>query len=109
MPIIEFKDDSWECETSTLLRDALRKRGHSAHNGKAKWLNCKGLGSCGSCAVKIEGENLPPLSKMEKWRLNFPPHKMDNNLRLACQVRIESNVKVIKHSGFWGENIPEVD
>ncbi len=87
-----------------MLRTVLLKNGLRVHNGKARYFNCRGLGSCGTCAVKIEGE-VHTLSEMEKWRLQFPPHKLNSGLRLACQVNVFHDIVVTKHKGFWGERI----
>lgn len=82
------------------------------YNGKAKYINCRGLGSCGTCAVSIEEINSnnakPDFKAIEKIRLNFPPHTNENtiikNLRLACQYEIKSDIIVIKNKGFWGQD-----
>jgi ferredoxin len=105
MPEIEYNGEKIPCEKGEKLRSAIKKAGMSPHNGSAQWLNCKGLGSCGTCAVQITSGEVSPLSTMEKWRLNFPPHNGDSGLRLACQVKVMGSMTVVKHSGFWGEDI----
>jgi ferredoxin len=104
---ISFKGKTWAVEAGSNLRSALLKEGMSPHNGAAQWLNCKGLGTCGTCALDIEGD-LSPLNAREKWRLNFPPHKEANQLRLACQIKVQSDLQLQKHAGFWGEKKGEV-
>jgi len=99
---IAFKSRKIEVNEGVNLRSALLKQDLSPHNGAAQWLNCKGLGTCGTCAVSVAGD-LPPLNSREKWRLNFPPHKLSNNLRLACQIKVHDDLKIEKHAGFWGE------
>lgn len=88
-----------------LLRSALMKRGVSPHNGNSRLINCRGLGTCGTCAVEITEGSVLPLEKnaREKLRLNFPPHTNSSSLRLACQCRVNGDVAVVKHSGFWGQ------
>ena len=103
MPKIKFKGKEWECQKGEVLRNTIRKNGLSPHNGQATWLNCKGLGSCGTCAVEVEG-SVNQHTNMEKWRLRFPPHKWENGLRLACQVKVTHDLNVKKHDGFWGEH-----
>lgn len=75
------------------LRSAILRCGATPHNGDAKLINCRGLGTCGTCAVEV----IPPdaveprqWTAMERARLNFPPHGAPGNarLRLACQVRL---------------------
>ncbi|KAL7471980.1 hypothetical protein ACHAXS_012314 [Conticribra weissflogii] len=105
-----------------LLRSALLKRGISPHNGKSRLINCKGLGTCGTCALEIydnnarqtsgEDSSIPAILPMErttkeKLRLNFPPHGSEDqspNLRLACQVSVEGDIIVKKRTGFWGQD-----
>ena len=105
MPRIAYNGDEWFCEDGEKLRDALLSRGHSPHNGAAQYLNCRGLGSCGTCAVEIQPNAHRPLTSMEKWRLQFPPHHLESGLRLACQFKVLQSIHVVKHQGFWGEKI----
>jgi ferredoxin len=67
-------------------------------------IHCRGMGTCGTCAVKVEGQCSAPTA-IEKWRLNFPPHKqsLSKGLRLACQCRPLGDLKVTKLSGKWGQ------
>ncbi|KAF5833841.1 hypothetical protein DUNSADRAFT_9715 [Dunaliella salina] len=95
-----------EARKGARVRTALLKAGVSPHNGDAKLINCRGLGTCGTCAVQISGNISPKdLTPAEKLRLNFPPHKAPNNqrLRLACQVKLQGDVTVIKFDQFWGQ------
>lgn len=102
MPTIRFRGQKIICDQGANLRDTLLLHGLSPHNGGAKFVNCKGLGTCGTCAVKISG-NAPEKTYMEKWRLNFPPHNNDPGLRLACQVQVIDDITVKKGMGFWGQ------
>jgi ferredoxin len=56
--------------------------------------------------VKIIGK-ITPLNIKEKSRLAVPPHSLSNGLRLACQIRVENDLNVIKYDGFWGHEMPE--
>ena len=103
MPYVEFKNQTIECESGERLRDVLLRAGLTPHNGNAQWFNCKGFGTCGTCAVRIEGE-VGPKNAREQWRLDFPPHNEEDGLRLACQVRVESDLVVTKYEGFWGQD-----
>ncbi|MEL6349023.1 MAG: 2Fe-2S iron-sulfur cluster-binding protein, partial [Myxococcota bacterium] len=89
------------------LRDVLFSAGLPPHNGQTRWFNCKGMGSCGTCAVEIQGPT-PPQTVMEQWRLRFPPHEGSGRLRLACQVTVQGDLDVQKHPGFWGQDIPDL-
>lgn len=93
----------------TLRTAALRRNVVSPHNGRANLVNCRGLGTCGTCAVEIVSGRAnvepPARNQIEKLRFNFPPHNFHNNtnLRLACQIQIFGDVEVIKRTGFWGQ------
>jgi ferredoxin len=106
VPKITFGDRTITCADETTLREALRREGLTPHGGRSQWLNCTGIGSCGTCAVEIRGE-VGPLTAMERWRLSFPPHDPARGLRLACQVKVTSDLVVIKHPGFWGQRVDE--
>lgn len=106
MPKIHFQGRVLDVSAGTKLRRALLEAGMSPHNDDARWLNCKGLGSCGTCAVEVEGP-VHPLTRMERWRLGFPPHRQSSGLRLACQLEVTEDLKVTKHPGFWGHHTPD--
>jgi ferredoxin len=101
---VSFKGKTISVPIGSNLRSALLKASLNPHNGKARWLNCKGFGTCGTCAIELEGAVSEP-TKTEKWRLNFPPHQAENKLRLACQCQVQGDLKLKKHPGFWGEKI----
>lgn len=104
MPIISFGGQEIECESGALLRTVLHQHDLSPHNGQSRWLNCKGFGTCGTCAVVVEGE-VSSLTKVERWRLQFPPHQPHPNLRLACQCKVLGDVQLRKGEGFWGQRL----
>ena len=106
MPVVRFRGEEIECERGDLLREVLREAGVSPHNGGADRLNCRGLGSCGTCAVAVEGA-VADRSRRERLRLTVPPHDADDGLRLACQTRVLGDVTVEKHPGFWGQHTDE--
>lgn len=104
MPTIEFMGKLISCSEGANLRETLMHHDLAPHNGSARKLNCFGLGTCGTCAVQIEG----PVSKMsraEKARLSLPPFCDGSQLRLSCQVKVIGNIKVEKGEGFWGQMI----
>jgi ferredoxin len=108
MPIVHFGGTSFEAPSGARLRDALIEAGLSPHNGPARQLNCRGFGTCGTCAVEIRGSVEPAQpSARERLRLGLPPHRVSAGLRLACQCRIAGDLEVVKHSGFWGERVKD--
>lgn len=103
MPAIQFRGREIECKEGAVLRSALLEAAQSPHNGRADALNCHGHGTCGTCAVAVEG-TVSEMSAGERRRLSFPPHDLDSGLRLACQTRVEGDVVVEKYPGFWGQH-----
>ena len=104
MPEIKFGDQIVNCEFGENLRKVLVNNGLPLYNGISVRIHCRGLGTCGTCAVEIEGE-VTPKTRVESWRLNFPPHDSDNGLRLACQCKVMGDLTIKKHGGMWGHRI----
>jgi ferredoxin len=106
VPTVTFRGTEIECDGGEILRDVLLGADESPHNGTANQLNCRGHGTCGTCAVEVDG----PVSErtaVERRRLSFPPHDPDSGLRLACQTRVRGDLTVTKHDGFWGQHVEE--
>lgn len=102
MPTVTVRDQEIECEAGAILRDVLLKADQSPHNGRADTINCRGHGSCGTCAVAVTGA-VNDRTRRESARLSVPPHDADTDLRLACQTRVHGDVTVEKYPGFWGQ------
>jgi len=114
---VTFKTSSNEknipIQKGEILRSAMLKRGISPHNGRSRLINCRGLGTCGTCAVEVvpdeSDEAIEPKERntKERLRLNFPPHgssDQSSNLRLACQIQVNGDISVKKRTGFWGQD-----
>jgi ferredoxin len=106
MPTVRFRDREIDCDAGAVLRDVLLAADETPHNGRARLANCRGLGSCGTCAVAVSGD-VSGRTRRERLRLAVPPHDPDAGLRLACQVRVRGDVTVEKFDGFWGQHVPE--
>jgi ferredoxin len=89
-----------------LLRTALLRRGVSPHNGKSTAINCRGLGTCGTCAVDVSPDSAcSPQTARERVRLRLPPHgPASAERRLACQCTVLGDMDVAKYDGFWGQD-----
>jgi ferredoxin len=103
MPTVTFRGHDIECDTGAILRDVLLEAGLSPHNGRSGVINCRGHGTCGTCAVEITGD-VSARTRRESARLSVPPHDADTGLRLACQTHVRGDVTVEKYPGFWGQH-----
>ncbi|MEB3309615.1 MAG: 2Fe-2S iron-sulfur cluster-binding protein [Snowella sp.] len=102
MPKITAQGKTIECESGANLRQVLLKNQVNPHNGNAVLINCRGIGTCGTCAVAIAGKVSDP-NWREKARLSLPPHEQGTTRRLACQVQVLGDIEVTKFDGFWGQ------
>ncbi len=102
MPTITVQGKTITCDRGANLRRVLLKHNIDLYNGNAKLINCRGIGSCGTCALEIEGEVSEPNWK-DKTRRSLPPHSPAKNRRLACQTQVLGDIKLTKYDGFWGQ------
>ena len=102
MPTIQAQGKTITCPVGANLRKVLLANGVDLYNGKAKIINCRSLGTCGTCAVQIEGE-VSPANWKDKSRRSLPPHSPERDLRLACQTQVLGDIKVSKYDRFWGQ------
>ena len=102
MPLCTAQGKTFECESGSNLRQVLLDNNIDVYNGNAKTINCRGLGTCGTCAVGVEGE-VSEASWKEKARLGLPPHSGNSLRRLSCQTKVLGDVRVTKYDGFWGQ------
>lgn len=114
MPTVRFRGTDIDCEEGAILRNVLLEAELSPHNGSADRLNCRGHGTCGTCAVGIRAadgaDDEPPVSgpgAVERGRLAVPPHDPESGLRLACRTRVYGDIAVKKHPGFWGHRVDD--
>jgi 2Fe-2S ferredoxin len=71
--------------------------------------DCKGMGRCGTCAVKVEGLPLSvnTLDRNEESTLS----KMGihgGSVRLSCQVLIDENLENVTVEIIGGESVEEI-
>jgi ferredoxin len=112
MPKVTFVKEKQEVEVEqgAVLRDAALKAGiqvnflplDTASGAVGRYLNCHGLGLCGTCLVLVKKgmENLSPKSLREKINFNADPKTMlavighEEEARLSCQVRVNGDCAV---------------
>ena len=101
MPTITAQGKTFTCPTGANLRAALLANNIDLYSPRAKYVNCMGIGTCGTCAVAIEGE-VSEANWRDIARRKLPPHDPEKNLRLACQTKVLGDIRVTKFEGFWG-------
>jgi ferredoxin len=135
MPIVKFVKEKKEIEVprgANLRKEAIKAaiNTHQGLNGMGaslnKYLNCHGLGQCGTCRVRIvKGmENTNPMTLVEKLRLKCPiPTPLtlgalfdptpclayvgnEETMRLSCQTQVEGDIEVETgpELNLFGEN-----
>ncbi|MGF1533339.1 MAG: 2Fe-2S iron-sulfur cluster-binding protein [Bernardetiaceae bacterium] len=102
MPYIHTPDgQTITCRMGENLRRVLMRHRWPLYNSPAQWIHCRGLGTCGTCAIQIVGK-VSEATPVERWRLGFPPHRPERGLRLACQCRVWGDLHIRKFGGLWG-------
>ena len=102
MPKVMAGGKTVKCVFGANLRKVLLENGIDLYNGRSHLINCRGLGSCGTCAVEVDGV-VSPANWKDKARRRFAPHSGEKNRRLACQTKVLGDVRVTKFDGFWGQ------
>ena len=119
MPKVTFVNDKNEKQEIEVpaganLRDEARKAGIPIYRGMDRYLNCRGMGLCGTCKVLVNAgtENLSRKGIMEKINFYLHPLSMlaviehENDMRLACQCQVNGDCTIAVQPEFnWcGEN-----
>ncbi len=102
MPTVTAQGKTIDCPMGANLRQVLIEHDIDLYNGRARWINCRGIGSCGTCAVAITGPVSEPNWK-DRGRRSLPPHDPERPLRLACQTQVLGDISVSKYDQFWGQ------
>jgi ferredoxin len=103
------------------LRQALREAGVEVYSGIDKYLNCRGLGLCGTCAVLVK-KGMEGLGKKTlRERFNFTLHPKtsfmvighEDEMRLSCQCKVEGDCEIevrpsfnLSGEVFWSKPYP---
>ena len=104
MPTITLVNEgrTLEVPEGTNLRKALIKAGVSPYLGKDRFLNCFGLGFCGTCRVEaVDGKGVAPMTDREEAPLvgliPLYARKIPQNVRLSCRIDVKSDVTIKTH------------
>jgi ferredoxin len=118
MPIIKFVNEKKEIEVpaGSYLRPAAIQAGINLNlgvNGYGssvnRYMNCKGIGMCGTCRVLItQGmQNTNPMTWREKFKFKFVPLPVpdpipcmayvgnEETMRLACMTQVNGDIEVV--------------
>lgn len=119
MPKVVIANEKKEIEVpeGSNLRIEARNADVDIYKGPDKYLNCRGLGLCGTCKVYVkEGmENLSPKGVRERGRLtmSFASIGHEDEIRLACQVTVNGDCKIetqpefnLCGDNFWQKPYP---
>ena len=104
LPKVQFAGHTLECPEGANLRVVLLRARLSLYTRVARAVHCRGHGTCGTCAVRIDGPVSEP-TVAERRRLRLPPHRPSEGLRLACQCNVLGDISVTKYDGFWGQHV----
>jgi len=107
MPKVKFVNEKKEIEVpeGANLRQEARKAGIELYPGVHKYVNCRGLGLCTTCAVCISKgvENVNPPGFWEKANMTNPVmHPFtyfarigrEESFRLACRTKVYGDIEV---------------
>jgi ferredoxin len=100
------QDRDIDCPAGANLRMVLLRARLPLYTVVARALHCRGRGTCGTCAVQVEGSVSAPTAA-EQRRLRLPPHTPDRGLRLACQCSVLGDLVVTKHEGLFGQHVDD--
>ena len=99
------------------LREEALKAGVPVYAGLDRYLNCRGLGLCGTCRVLVKKgmENLSPKGTREKIKLATMMSAIghEDEMRLSCQVEVNGDCTVearpplnLSGDNFWQKPYP---
>jgi ferredoxin len=119
MPKVKFIKEKTDIEVpdGANLRQEARKAGIQVYPGVNKYLNCMGMGTCGTCRVLIKKgmEHTGPKTFIEKLTLlrMFSTIGHEHEMRLSCQCAVRGDIEVetqpamnLSGENFWQKPYP---
>ena len=71
------------------LRKAAQFKDIDLYKGIWSQLNCRGMGSCGTCLIEVDNmENVSGHGLIEKF------HKVGENQKLACRTKVYGDITI---------------
>ncbi len=71
------------------LRQAAEARGINLYKGMNEYLNCHGMGSCGTCLIEIA-----PLENVDGHSIIEKLHKIGDNQKLGCRTKVYGDITI---------------
>ncbi len=124
MPKVVFVNEKKDIEVpqganlrKEAMKDGLQVNFMAGSGFLGKFLNCHGLGSCGTCKILVKKgmENLSPKGRWERFRLGTMMSAIghEDEIRLACQVQVNGDCTIETHppmnlsgENFWQKPYP---
>lgn len=112
MPLVNFVKEKRQVQVpeGTNLRRAALEAGIPLYPGPNKYVNCRGLGHCGTCSVLITKgmDHASPKGLWERFRLAVSMAYIgrEETMRLACRTQIQGDMDIETQPGMnlYGEN-----
>ena len=119
MPKVKFIKEKTEIEVpeGANLREEARKAGIQVYPGVHKYLNCMGLGQCGTCKVLDQKRHRAYRAqdvhgKADLARM-FSTIGHEQEIRLSCQTKVNGDIEVetqpsfnLSGDNFWQKPYP---
>jgi ferredoxin len=106
MPTVKFirEKQTIEVPYGANLRQAALDAGIELYPGIHQRLNCKGMGLCHSCRVRMKNDTMAGVSSRGPWErfqeLVSWYRVGDDEVRLACQVQVLGDIEVETQPSF---------
>lgn len=119
MPKVTIVNEKKEItvEQGANLREELQKAGVNVYPGPARYVNCFGHGTCGTCKVLVKKgmENLSPKGTIERFTIYrmISAIGFEDEMRLSCQTQVNGDISVevrpalnLSGENFWQKPYP---
>lgn len=71
------------------LRQAAAYNDVEIYQGMDKYLNCRGMGFCGTCVVEVE-----PMGNVDPHTFFEKIHKVEPNQKLSCRAKVYGDITI---------------
>lgn len=71
------------------LRQAAQYKNIELYKGMHQYLNCRGMGLCGTCLIEVE-----PMSNVDPQTVFEKLHKVGPNQKLSCRTKVYGPISI---------------